>query len=113
MIETDSIKYGLSQKQFQQIEKVIASFCEIEKVLIFGSRATRKYKPFSDIDLAIFGKKLNDTIINRLSSDLDSLPLPFTFDVLNYNLLKNINLKNKIDNQGKIFFERQLNIIKS
>lgn len=57
----------------------------------------------------VFWKNLNRTIINRLSSALDDLPLPFMFDVLDYKQSTNKALKEKIDKQGKVFFERKLN----
>ena len=111
MIQIDSTIFGLTQKQFQLIEDAISSFSDIEKVIIFGSRATGKFRVTSDIDLAVFGKNLNNTLINRLASGLDDLPLPFTFDVLNYDAIQNRNLKDKICLQGKLFFERQLNTV--
>lgn len=110
MPETHSYKFGLTQKQYQLIENTINSFSDIEKVFIFGSRATGRYRSSSDIDLAVVGKNLNHTAINRLASALDDLPLPFMFDVLNYDTISNRNLKNKISLQGKLIFERQLNI---
>lgn len=109
MPETYSYKFGLTQKQYQLIENTINSFSEIEKVIIFGSRATGKCRASSDIDLAIVSKNLNRTVINRLASALDDLPLPFMFDLLNYDAISNSNLKDKIGLQGKFFFERQLN----
>lgn len=111
MIQIDSIGFGLTQKQFQLIEDAISSFSDIEKVIIFGSRVTGKFRASSDIDLAVFGKNLNGTLINRLASALDDLPLPFMFDVLNYDTIQNRNLKDKINSQGKLFFERQLNSV--
>lgn len=101
--------FGLTQTQFQLMINAISSFNEIEKVLIFGSRANGNFKPGSDIDLAVFGEKVNRTTINRLSSALEDLPLPFMFDLIDYHELTNESLKEKIDAQGQLFFERQLN----
>lgn len=109
MPESDFFKFGLTQRQFQLMINSITSFNEIEKVVIFGSRAKGNFKPASDVDLAVFGKKINRTTINRFSSALDDLPLPFKFDVLDYNQLTNESLKEKINEQGQVFFERQLN----
>jgi predicted nucleotidyltransferase len=102
------MRFGLTEKQFQLIEDTIISIREIEKILIFGSRAKDTFKPSSDIDLAIIGKNITPDIINKISSQLDDLPLPFMFDVINYNTISNIALKERIDSQGKSFFERQL-----
>ena len=109
MVETYSSKFGLTEKQFRLIENTIILFNGIRKVVIFGSRATGKHRPSSDIDLAVFGNHLNSTNINRLASELEDLPLPFMFDVVNYDSISNKSLKDKIDSQGKLFFEKQLN----
>ena len=111
MTEESTIKFGLTEKQFKLINGVIISYNEIEKVLIFGSRSANKFRPSSDIDLAVIGKNLSREIVNRFASKLDDLPLPFMFDVLNYNQISNSALKKKIDLQGKTFFERQLNTV--
>ncbi len=111
MNRDSQIKFGLSQKQCQLIEEVLEQFEEIEKVVIFGSRATDKYKPASDIDLAVFGKDITVTILDKFYSALDDLPLPFMFDLLNYSKISNTSLKSKIDSYGKIFFERRLKTV--
>lgn len=111
MNDTLIIQFGLSKKQLHLILRVINKFEEIEKVLIFGSRARGTNKPGSDIDLALVGDKLNSLLIIRVSSALDDLPLPFLFDMINYNEIKNELLKKKIDAEAKLLFERKLNIV--
>lgn len=111
MNDTLIIQFGLSKKQLHLILSVINKFEEIEKALIFGSRARGTNKPGSDIDLALVGDKLNSLLINRVSSALDDLPLPFLFDMINYNEIKNELLKKKIDAEAKLLFERKLNIV--
>jgi predicted nucleotidyltransferase len=108
MTETSPIKFGLTPKQYKLIEDTIVAFNEIDKVIIFGSRAVNNFKPSSDIDLAIVGNDINSTIVNRISSQLEELSLPFMFDVLDYNSILNHTLKTKIEKQGQIFFERKL-----
>jgi predicted nucleotidyltransferase len=110
-MSNDHLKiYGLTEKQYQLIVKEIISIPEIEKVLIFGSRATEKFKPSSDIDLAVIGKDITSNLLNRIHSRLDDLPLPFMFDVINYDKINNDRLKEKIDLQGKLLFDRTIEI---
>lgn len=111
MNDTLIIQFGLSKKQLHLILSVINKFEEIEKALIFGSRSRGTNKPGSDIDVALVGDKLNSLLINRVSSALDDLPLPFLFDMINYNEIKNELLKKKIDAEAKLLFERKLNIV--
>ena len=101
------MNYGISQKSFNMIMETLKLYKEIEKVVIFGSRAMGNYKNGSDIDLAVFGKEVTDEIINRLSIRLnEELPIPYYFDILHYETLSNEELKEHIETLGKIFYKR-------
>ncbi|MDE3182370.1 MAG: nucleotidyltransferase domain-containing protein [Bacteroidota bacterium] len=109
--DADTIRYGLNKKQLKLILELIDSFPEIERVFLFGSRADGTNKVGSDIDLAIIGHQITPEILNRFSSGLDDLPLPFMFDVIDYNKILNNYLKKNIDSKGKLLFERKLNSV--
>lgn len=100
--------YGLFERDINYIIQAIKTFPEIEKAVIFGSRAMSNYKIGSDIDLAIWGKKVNSKTINKLSFILnEELPLPYFIDVLNYNTLANEDLQKYINIEGKILYNKQ------
>ncbi len=111
MKNADTIQFGLNKKQLQLIMNVIVSFPELEKVFIFGSRAIQTNSNGSDIDLAISGRQITSVMLNRFSSALDDLPLPFMFDVVDYNRIRNASLKKNIATHGKLLFERKLNSV--
>ena len=96
-------KFGLPDKTIETIIKLFASFKEINEVKIFGSRARGDFKKGSDIDLALFGE-INEKLLRHITSELDELPTPYKFDVVNYNDIDNIDLKQKIYTEGKTFF---------
>jgi predicted nucleotidyltransferase len=96
--------FGLSARTIDLINKLFASFSEIEKVVIFGSRARGNFKPASDIDLAIYGE-ISDKLLRHIAFELEELPTPYKFDVLNYNDIDNIQLKQNIDKDGKAFYK--------
>jgi len=103
------MKFGLSKRDEDYLTEALVKFPEIEKAVIFGSRAIGNYKPGSDVDLALYGEKITHTTVLRLRSLLnDDLPLPYFFDVAHYENIKNENLKQHIDEEGKEFFSRQL-----
>jgi len=98
---------GLSKSDQETIENVMQSFEEIEEVLLYGSRAKGNYKIGSDIDLAIKGKAVTDKLCSRLHSLLnEETPLPYFFDVTNYEHLNHQALKDHIDRVGKQFYQR-------
>jgi predicted nucleotidyltransferase len=45
------MKYGLSDKQLQEIKEILASYVSVEKAVLFGSRAIDTYKEASDVDI--------------------------------------------------------------
>jgi predicted nucleotidyltransferase len=96
---------GLEQKDIDEISRLAAQFSEIEKILIFGSRAKGNYKKGSDVDLALFGNNINRDTILKLSEKLNSESfLPYFFDLVHYETIENSELKEHIDRIGKIFF---------
>lgn len=98
------MKFGLIKKDFEYINKAINKFIDIEKVVLFGSRAMGNYKNASDVDLAIIGKDINRQTVIKLSGLLnEELPLPYYFDIIDYTHLTDMNLKEHIDKEGKIF----------
>jgi len=97
--------FGLTDRDIAQILAVIRKFPQVEKVLIFGSRAKGNYKPGSDVDLAVKGKNIGYRDITRLSVSLnEDLPLPYFFDVVHYETLDNVALIAHIDRVGKIIY---------
>ena len=75
---------GLSDAEFNEILLFTKRFPEIEKVILFGSRAKNTYKCGSDVDLVISGDAVSYSIVNELSYLLnEESTLPYYFDLLN------------------------------
>lgn len=98
------MKYGLSQKAIAQIQQVLAAFPQVDKAILYGSRAKGNYKAGSDIDLTLKGANLNLNIINNISIQLDDLYLPYTFDLSVYAQIDNKDLLEHIDRVGIEFY---------
>jgi predicted nucleotidyltransferase len=98
------MKFGLTKSELEQIYQILRAFPAIKEVLIFGSRATGGYKKTSDIDLALKGN-INNEIVAEVKYQLEeNTTLPYFFDVINYQKLKNKELKAQIDQEGKILY---------
>lgn len=101
------MEFGLKELDLEYIAKRISEFSEIEKVVIFGSRAKGNYKPGSDIDIAIMGDKVNFNVLSRLHSLLeDEGPMPYFIDVVDYTHLDHDELKAHIDRAGKVIYKK-------
>jgi len=87
---------GLSKKHLDMIVKTLKE-ADVSRALLYGSRAKGNWKHNSDIDIAVFGSNVN---IGNLFDKLDELPMPYKFDVTDYDLINNVALKEHIDRVG-------------
>lgn len=99
-------KFGLQELTINKINHIFSNYTEIEKVVIYGSRAKGNPKPGSDIDLTIFGERLSADTLFTISRDIDDLLLPYTIDLSIYHHIKNNELLDHIKRVGKVFFKR-------
>ena len=99
------MNFGLPQKTITQLKSVFKKYPEVVQVKIYGSRVTDHYRRGSDIDLAFFYKSEKD-LSSNLSWELDDLPCPYLFDVVNYSTLNDSPLKEEIDKYGKVFYKK-------
>lgn len=97
------MKFGLKESDIELIKKVFSNYPEVEKVILYGSRAKGTYKPASDIDLTLLGDKLNLTTLQKIEIDLDDLLLPYFFDVSIFNQISNPDLVEHIERVGVNF----------
>lgn len=103
--------FGLSNETIAKINSIFQKHKEVEKVVIYGSRAKGNYKTFSDVDITLFGKGINSDILTAIDMEIDDLLLPYTFDMSVYEKISNKDLIAHIDRQGKILYERNTSAI--
>lgn len=100
------MEFGLDDKDLKRIRAVFASYPDIERVLIYGSRAKGNNHPASDIDLTLFGTSLTLTTQQRAENDLDDLLLPYKFDISIYHQIANSDIIDHIQRVGKLFYQK-------
>lgn len=99
--------YGISQKSFELIIEALNARSEVERAVLFGSRALGTARPGSDIDLAIYGINVNPRIASELSRELNERrPIPYKIDVLSYEHTDHQDLKRHIDAHGREIYSR-------
>ncbi len=94
--------FGLPERTIDELLNYFKQKPEIEKVVIYGSRAKGTYHNGSDIDFAIWTDKHEN--VARILSELDELSTPYMFDVTDYKTLEHQGMKNSIDKDGKLFY---------
>lgn len=100
--------YGLKITTIQSIQDVFKKYPEVEKAILYGSRAKGNYKPGSDIDLTLIGDKLNLTILQKIENELDDLLLPYKIDLSIHKQIKNTELLEHIAWVGIIFYRNEI-----
>lgn len=97
--------YGIKDSEFELLQAVFRKHENIEKVVLYGSRAKGNYKPFSDVDITLFGEKLTRSDLNKIALDIDDLLLPYQFDISIFKSLKNKDLIDHILRVGIVVYE--------
>lgn len=96
--------FGLSNQVIEGLKNVFRRHDNLEKVIIFGSRAKGNYHEGSDIDLALMGKDLTFHQLMQVSSDIDDLGLLYKVDLIDYNKKKGTPIGRHIDRVGRTFW---------
>jgi predicted nucleotidyltransferase len=99
------MNFGLRDEDVDLIRRFFLNFPQITTVKVYGSRAMGNYRPGSDIDLAIFGD-VDWNLVGHIRAEIDELPLPYKFDITDYQGIDNHNLKTHIDTIGKVIYEK-------
>ncbi|MCB9480532.1 MAG: nucleotidyltransferase domain-containing protein [Desulfobacteraceae bacterium] len=87
---------GLKNSELEIIIKILKDN-NVSECILFGSRAKGTHKNGSDVDLAVSSSE------NKISYILnEETKLPYFFDVINLNSIKNKDLINHIKRVGKI-----------
>ncbi len=100
------MKYGLKEDTLERIVGVFTKHSKIERVLLYGSRAKGKYRNGSDIDLALVGKNINIQDLNKILLELDELYLPYTFDLVIFERIENVDLIDHINRIGIAIYQK-------
>lgn len=97
--------FGLLDSDIELITKAMKQNKEIKKATIFGSRALGNYKKGSDVDIAIFGNKVTSETVSNVNELLNEVyPLPYYFELLHFDKTTNENLKEHINNIGRVVY---------
>lgn len=97
--------YGLSEKTIIAVQNVFRKYPNVEKAILYGSRAKGTFRNGSDIDLVLVGDKLTLSDQFRIETELDDLLLPYMIDLALYHQIENEDLVGHIDRMGMVFFE--------
>jgi len=99
--------FGLDSDIIRDIQNIFVQYLQIEKVVLYGSRAKGNYRNGSDIDLTICGDDLSLDLIYEIRDKIDELYLPYMFDISIFSHIDNKDLIEHIARVGKVFYQRK------
>ena len=102
-----TIRFGLKETTIQQICGVLTKHPQVDRAVLYGSRAKGNYKNGSDIDLTLCGgADLDLRVLYRIMDELDDLLLPYTIDLSIYGNIGDSDLIEHIQRVGLTFYEK-------
>ena len=105
------MKYGLPQSAIERINAVLSRYPQVDKAILYGSRAKGNYKNGSDIDLTLRGgADLTLNVIYKILNDLDELLLPYTIDLSIFDAISDLDVLEHIERVGVTFYDRDRTI---
>ncbi len=107
------MNHGLREVTVERIRAVLAQFPEVEKAVLYGSRAMGIYRPGSDIDLTLCGGELNHTLLTQINNELDDLLLPYQIDLSLMALLSHPALLDHISRVGVVLYAKSIAPLKA
>lgn len=97
---------GLTGKELDQIILVLKKFSDIREAVLFGSRALGTFKPGSDVDIALKGPVTLQTAARVKALLEEESPMPYTFDIVDYQTIETPAFKEHIDKHGRSIYKR-------
>lgn len=98
--------YGLSDKEFDEMTAIFSKCKNLEKVILYGSRAKGNYKKFSDVDITLEGDNLTLADLFQIQDLLYESDLPYMYDVSIFSSITNPDLIDHIKRRGIVIWER-------
>ncbi len=98
---------GLPESVLPKIRAVFAHYPQVEKAVLYGSRAKGAYKNGSDIDLTLRGgADLTLNVLCKIANDLDDLFLPYKIDLSIFHDISDPDVMRHIERVGVMVYEQ-------
>jgi predicted nucleotidyltransferase len=89
--------YGISAQSLRQLRRLFDATPDLDRVWIFGSRATGKARGNSDIDVAFDAPRMSPEAALRLVLAIDELPTLYRIDAVHWQGVTDPTLRSEIE----------------
>ena len=102
------MEFGLKDIEIQAIRETLATIPEVEEAIIYGSRARGTNRVSSDIDITLKGNNLTCLQLALIDAKIDDLYLPYFVDLSLFSMIKNTDLIESIEREGKVLYSNSV-----
>ncbi|AGA33348.1 DNA polymerase, beta domain protein region [Thioalkalivibrio nitratireducens DSM 14787] len=106
MSESSAHPFGLPPRVIERLRGVFAGWPQIERAVLYGSRAKGIHRNGSDIDLCLVGEQLRVSDLLKINDEIDDLLLPWKVDLSLRHMIDNPDLLEHIGRVGVALYER-------
>lgn len=100
------MNYGLTQSTIQKIHSVLSRYPQVQKAVLYGSRAKGNFRNGSDIDLTLYGDGLSLNALYKILNEFEDLLLPYTIDLSIFNDIRDPDVAEHIERVGVTFYDK-------
>jgi uncharacterized protein len=101
-------RFGLKEAVIKRICGVLVRYPQVDKAILYGSRAKGDHKHGSDIDLTLMGDEgLSQQTLYKIMNELDDLLLPYTIDLSIFRDISDRDVIEHIRRVGIAFYEKK------
>ncbi len=99
---------GLEERYIQMIGKLASALPDIQKIILFGSRAKGTHEERSDVDLCLVLEENAGLNARHFRLDLEEdTVIPYQFDVVYLDEISDSRFKEEILKTGVVIYERE------
>lgn len=102
----NNMKYGLFDFEIKNIISIFRSNKKISGAVLFGSRAMQSFHSGSDVDITLKGNNLKLKDLIDILLKIDELFLPYKFDIIIFDKIKEKKLIEHINRVGLTLYEK-------
>ena len=102
------MQFGLNDMELNALRQALAAFPEVEEAIIYGSRARETNRVASDIDITLKGSNLTYLQLALIDAKIDDLYLPYFVDLSLFSMIKNTDLIESIEREGKVLYSNSV-----
>lgn len=99
-------EFGLPDATLAVIRQILAACPAVEKAVLYGSRAKGTFRPGSDIDLTLFGDRLDLRMLTDIATRLEESSIPYQVDLSLWKLVDHAALREHIERVGVVFYQQ-------